>query len=388
MSMDVLPAPDPAALKLSTQLQDAIREAIKSSDSGNLSFAQFMEMALYEPGLGYYSAGSVKFGSQGDFVTAPEISPFFGQCLATQIAQVFSSLGENTLLEFGAGSGRLACDILLELESLDALPETYRILEVSADLRERQHALIRKELPHLIERVKWLDTLEGPLNGVILANEVLDAMPVERFQISGSCIMEQRVGFRNHHFCFEITEASDSLIKAVDNLDIDFPHHYVSEINRMLPAWFSSLCNILETGVIFCVDYGESRRDYYHPERNNGTLVCHYRHRVHDDPLVRIGLQDISASVDFTAVAEAAFACGLDVEGYTTQAAFLLSCGLTERLAEIKRKFPDQYLHYSRQAQMLTLPGEMGERFKVMALSKGFDEPLIGFAMNDMLEKL
>ena len=390
--MQSLPAPDPDALKLSEKLQQKIIRAIES-ENGSISFAHFMEMALYEPGLGYYSAGLAKFGAEGDFVTAPEVSPLFGQCLARQIRQVFSYLDQRIILEFGAGSGRLACDILKTLEDLNALPDAYLILEVSADLRDRQQQLIAKEIPHLEDKVEWLEHLpENKINGVILANEVLDALPVERFQIDNNQIKEQRVTFESDKFQFVLEEASDPLKQAVEMIQQELPDGYASEINLTIPAWFKSLSETLMSGVIFCVDYGCSHNDYYHPDRISGTLICHYRHRAHDDPFAYIGLQDISAWVDFTMVAEAAFNSGLSVEGYTTQAHFLMSCGLVELLdglsEENQEKSSDQYLRSSQQVKTLTLPGEMGERFKVIALTKGFDQALMGFEMNNMIERL
>jgi len=385
--MHALPTPDQDALKLSDKLKQKISSVI-SSEGGSISFARFMEMALYEPGLGYYSAGLAKFGAEGDFITAPEVSPLFGQCFARQIRQVFSSLDQRVILEFGAGSGRLACDILKALESLNALPDAYLILEVSADLRDRQQQLIATEIPHLEDKVEWLEHLpENKISGVILANEVLDALPVERFQIDNRQIKEQRVTFEKNKFQFLTVTSSGSLKQAVEMIQ-SLPDGYVSEINRTLPAWFKSLSDTLESGVIFCVDYGCSHNDYYHPDRINGSLICHYRHRAHDDPFVYIGLQDISASVDFTMVAEAAFSCGLTVEGYTTQAYFLMSCGLVDLLDEEKEKSSEQYLRSSQQVKTLTLPGEMGKRFKVLALTKEFDEPLMGFEINNLLERL
>ena len=382
--------PDPAALELSEKLQQKIRQAIQS-ENGSISFARFMEMALYEPGLGYYSAGLAKFGSEGDFVTAPEISPLFGRCFARQIKQVFNKLDhERTILEFGAGSGRFACDILQELESLHALPDAYLILEVSADLRDRQQQLITKELPHLIDKVKWLDRLpEEKISGVILTNEVLDALPVERFQIVDDHVKQQRVVFENDEFQFVTTDPPDPLKQALETIQQELPDGYAGEVNLTLLAWFKGLSDSLQTGVIFCVDYGCSHNDYYHPDRIRGTLICHYRHRAHDDPFVYIGLQDLSASVNFTAVAEAGFESGLSIEGYTTQAHFLLGCGLVDLLENTDNdKSSDQYLRSSQQVKALTLPGEMGERFKVIALTKEFDEPLIGFELNNMLERL
>ena len=276
-----------------------------------------------------------------------------------------------------------------ELEGLDALPDSYLILEVSADLRDRQRQLIASELPHLSGKIEWLDHLpENKIHGVILANEVLDALPVERFQISHNDVKEQRVSFEKDQFTYLTELASDPLKKAVKGIQAELPHGYTSEINQSLPIWFKGISESLSSGVIFCVDYGYSHRDYYHPERIDGTLICHYRHRAHSDPFAYIGLQDISASVDFTAVAEAAFNSGLSIEGYTTQAHFLLGCGLVELLDDDEDKVSDHYLRSSQQVKTLTLPGEMGERFKVIALTKYFDNPLMGFEINNMLERL
>lgn len=385
-----LPAPEPDALAISEQLQAKIRLKIES-EGGSISFASFMQMALYEPGLGYYSAGSAKFGSAGDFVTAPETSSLFGRCLAQQIIQVFQELDQKIILEFGAGSGRLACDILAELEKHHALPDAYLILEVSADLRERQQQLITEQLPHLLDIVTWLDELPAEkICGVVLANEILDALAIERFQITDDGVQEQQVTYDSEHGRFKYINkpASESLQTAVEAISSELPLQYTSEINRSLSSWFQGIHDSLARGVIFCVDYGYSQRDYYHAERINGTLICHYRHRAHDDPFFAIGLQDLSTSVDFTSTAEAAFSCGLSVAGYTTQAMFLLACGLTELLEGEKDDNPEQYLEFSQQAKTLTLPGEMGEQFKVIGLTKKLDIPLLGFELNNMLERL
>lgn len=383
--------PDPAAAAHSDMLQDRIRSAIRD-EGGSLSFARFMQMALYEPGLGYYSAGLSKFGSAGDFVTAPEISPLFGHCFARQISEIFSQLNNPVLLELGAGSGRLACDLLRKLEHLHQLPEHYLILEVSADLRQRQKQLINAELPHLSDRVIWLDRLpEKKLNGVILANEVLDAMPVQLFRI-GESLEERRVAIAHEQFCFINAAASDQLRKSVqvvqEYLTEPLPPGYISELNPHLDAWFAGLTDCLNRGVILCVDYGYSCREYYHPQRNNGTLICHYRHQVNDDPFALIGLQDITASVDFTAVAEAGVKNDLTLTGYTSQAFFLMNSGLLEILNEIQETDPDRYLKSTQEAKTLTLPGEMGERFRVIAFAQNFDQRLSGFHNGDHRDRL
>lgn len=391
MRNSTLPSPDTAAVTHSQQLQDRIRTAIRD-EGGSISFARFMQMALYEPGLGYYSAGSNKFGPEGDFVTAPEISPLFGRCFARQISEIFSQIDNPVLLELGAGSGRLACDLLRELEHLHQLPERYLILEVSADLRQRQQQLINAELPHLSNKVSWLDRLpEEKLNGVILANEVLDAMPVQIFRI-GESLEERRVAIAHDQFCFINADASDQLRKGYqavqEYLTEPLPPGYISELNPHLNAWFAGLSDSLNRGVIFCVDYGYSCREYYHPQRNNGTLICHYRHQVNDDPFALIGLQDMTASVDFTATAEAGVKNGLMLAGYTNQTFFLMNCGLLEILNEIQASDPDRYLNSAQEAKTLTLPGEMGERFKVIAFAKNFDQLLTGFCNGDHRDRL
>ncbi len=395
--MSLLPIPKQDALRLSRQLHQKIAQVIKA-ENGSISFSRFMQMALYEPGFGYYSAGSAKFGVDGDFTTAPETSSLFGRCFAHQISQIFLHLDKNknsetkyskkSILEFGAGSGRLACDILTELESLGMLPDSYFILEVSADLRERQQHLIKSKIPQLENRVTWLEAFPTEkISGVILANEVLDAMPVDRFSIINNIIQEQRVVIQNDEFSFANKEASTQLKNSISELQLDLAYDYASEINQTLPGWFKSLNDAIETGVIFCVDYGYSRRDYYHPDQNNGTLICHYRHQAHDDPFVYIGLQDISASVDFTSVAEAAFTGGFEIAGYTTQAHFLINNNLIN-LLPTEEFDSTEYLKLSQEVQILTLPAEMGERFKVIGLTKQFNKPLTGFAINNLLERL
>ena len=388
-----LPPPAPEALALSLQLCDLIRAEIAAA-GGALSFARYMELALYAPGLGYYSAGSQKFGVQGDFITAPEISPLFARCLARQCRQVLNALGGGAILEFGAGSGVLAVELLLELERLDSLPSTYFILELSAELRARQQCLLSQRAAHLLDRIRWLESLPaGGLRGVVLANEVLDAMPVQLFVRSAGALKERCVACEDQGFIWRDVPAGAPLTQAVAALQAalpaSLPGGYCSEINPALPGWITSLAAMLEQGVALLIDYGYPRREYYLPERSAGTLMCHYRHRVHADPLILTGLQDITAHVDFTALAAAGSAAGLTIAGYTTQAHFLLGSGLPELVAASDPQDLAAHLAITDQIKRLTLPGEMGERFKVLALARGLEDlPLSGFALRDLRGRL
>ncbi len=391
-SSAALPAPDAAAAAHSERLREHIRMEIQRA-GGCIGFDRYMRLALYAPGLGYYSAGSRKLGAEGDFVTAPELGPLFARCLARHCAQVLASCRGDTLLELGAGSGALAADLLAELRALDALPERYLILEPSADLRARQRRRLDRQLPELAGRVQWLDRLpRTPLRGMILANEVLDALPVRRFVVTGDGLAEQAVAWGDDGPRWREVPADESLCRAVDAVQRDLPQPlppgYRSEINTGLSAWVGALADSLERGEIWFADYGYPRREFYHPQRSEGTLLCHYRHRVHDDPFVLPGLQDITASVDFTAVAEAALAAGLDVGGYVSQANFLLASGLDRLLAASDPSDLAAHVETVRQARILTMPGEMGERFQVMALSRGLETPLPGFLDGDWRDRL
>lgn len=382
-----LPAPDPAAAAHSRRLMESIHAELDAA--GSLPFERFMELALYAPGLGYYRCGTAKFGPGGDFVTAPEISPLFSRCLARQCAEVLERTGGD-ILELGAGSGVMAADMLAELEALDRLPPRYAILELSAELRHRQRQTIHRRVPQLAQRVRWLDRLPLEFRGVMVGNEVADALPVQRFRLTAAGPRPLHVAWDNG-FVWREGAADGTLTAAVDaiqdDLQFSLPPGYESEINLRLPAWLAALAEALTAGVLLLLDYGYPRREYYHPQRASGTLLCHYRHRVHADPLILVGLQDITASVDFTALADAAAAAGLTPAGYASQAWFLLGCGLPELLAGADPGSA-RYMDLARQAKLLTLPGEMGERFKVMALSRGMDGPLRGFAAFDETGRL
>jgi SAM-dependent MidA family methyltransferase len=384
--------PDEAAH--SAALVEHIRAAIKKA-GGWIDFAQFMQLALYAPGLGYYSAGARKFGAAGDFITAPEVAPVFSRCLAVQCAEVLQNLGtpDARILELGAGSGVMAAELLAELERQGALPAEYLILDLSADLRERQHATIAQAVPHLLDRVQWLDGLpDEPFTGLIIANEVLDALTVQRFAIRQGEINALGVSDEFGQFVLAEVRGGERLVAAVRQIERDagvtLPDGYESELCLGLAQWLAGIGASLARGVMLFVDYGLPRREYYSLERTRGTLLCHFRHRFHDDALARVGLQDITAWVDFTAVAEAATAAGFEVAGYTTQAHFLIGAGLGDFVANVEGLDLVQRLNLSRQAMVLTLPGEMGERFKVIALSRDYDAPLRGFATRDLRHTL
>jgi SAM-dependent MidA family methyltransferase len=385
-----LPHPGSDRAALSEALVRVITSEIRAA-GGAIPFSRYMELCLYAPGLGYYSAGQRKFGSGGDFVTAPEISSLFGRCLARCCAEVLRQAGGD-VLEFGAGSGRLAVDLLGELNVLDSLPERYFILERSADLQQRQQQLLRRELPQLCERVVWLDRLPpAGFRGVMLANEVLDAMAVERFHWLGTAATQYFVAQGAEGFAWvEQPVESPGLRAAIERLVqvCKLPAGYVSEANLLLEPWLQSLAGRLEEGLLLLVDYGYERGEYYHPQRSSGTLMCHYRQRAHGDPFLWPGLQDITAHVDFTAVAEAAVAAGLTVNGYTNQAWYLLDSGLERLLQEAGSTNSLAYQQLAQQAKTLILPGEMGERFKCIALTRGIDQPLTGFRMQDFRYRL
>ncbi len=381
-----LPAPDTESLEVSRRVTELIRAEIEQS-GGQITFARYMELALYAPGLGYYSAGAHKFGAQGDFVTAPEISPLFARCVARQCEQVLRALGGGDMLEAGAGSGVLACDVLQELERRDCLPRHYLILDLSAELRARQQALIRQRIPHLAQRVLWLDAFPpAGFRGVMFANELLDAMPVHRFRLEENGACELHVTWRNPGFAWRTGPLSSAELEqrvGVLRAARDLTPGFISEISLSVPAWIHSAAELLEAGLILLVDYGFPRRELYHPQRSSGTLLCHYRHRAHADPFLYPGLQDITAHVDFTSVAEAAHEAGLCVAGYTTQAHFLLSCGLAEMAAELDAMGTQAQVQLAQQIKRLTLPDEMGEVFKVIALTRGMNAALCGFALKD-----
>lgn len=387
-----LPAPDADALVHSEQLRALIAGQIREQ-GGFIPFSRYMELALYAPGLGYYSAGATKFGAAGDFITAPELGPLFGRCLGNATAPLFAALDAPDWVELGGGSGSLAEALLLHWDGIGALPRRYRILEPSADLRQRQAERLRARLsPALFQRLEWLDGPPAqPWSGVLFANEVLDALPTTRFCIGEHGPEEEGVALdAGGGFCLATRPADGMLIDALGNiesrLDAPLPHGYRSEVLVQLPWWLRAVIGPMRRGLALFVDYGYPRREFYLPERRDGTLICHYRHRAHSQPFHLPGLTDISAFVDFTAVAEAGAAAGLELAGYCSQASFLLGNGLQQALAEpaeserVQRRRNDE-------ARKLALPGEMGERFKVIGLQHGIDAESL-FALGDLSGRL
>jgi SAM-dependent MidA family methyltransferase len=444
-SPSILPPLSADELHHSQAVERMIRERIAQS-GGWLSFEQFMDLVLYAPGLGYYSAGSAKLGASGDFITAPELSDSFSRCVANQCAEVLGANAGGEILEFGAGSGRMAATILESLAALGVMPERYRILEVSADLRERQRARVAQLPEALRSRVEWLDRLpDAPIQGVMLANEVLDALPCKRFVVRDGVARELGVSVdergvlveremstgvatplaasADRHSDHRLADADagagagadasasgnahgdgkrdgrlaralplggfergNELAMAYAHLAAELPqplpNGYRSELCTRVSPWIAALADHLERGVALLFDYGLPRSHYYHPQRDRGTLRCHFKQRAHDDPFINLGVQDITAWVDFTAVAESAVDTGLDVLGFVTQAAFLLGTGIESPLSSDASTV--SHARWAHEARQLLLPGEMGETFKVMALGKSFDAPLRGFALQDL----
>jgi len=386
-------APDPRALPPpsseeqahSARLQQRLCEEI-AARGGSISFARFMELALYAPGLGYYAAGRQKFGAPGDFITAPELGSLFARCLARPCRSILAQLGGGDILEAGAGSGALAADLLLELEALGRLPERYLILELSDELRDRQAETLRRKAPRLLDRTHWLDALPSDFRGVVLANELLDAMPAERFRIAEDGIRQLYIAWENDRFVWREKPAEASIRVRIEPLAL--PQGYISEINPQAEAWVRSVADVLEQGAMLLVDYGFPRAEFYHPQRTDGTLMCHYRHRAHDDPLLLVGLQDITAHVDFTAIAEAGTETGLSLLGYTSHAAFLIGCGLEQLMSASDPEDARAHLGLTQQVKKLTSPHEMGELYKVIALGRGIREPFPGFADHDRRGRL
>jgi len=380
-----LPEPTADARDHSERLVQHIRDEI-GANGGWIAFARYMELALYAPGLGYYMAGARKLGREGDFVTAPEISTLFGETLARQVAQVLDSDLEE-ILEIGAGTGALAASLLAELERLGRLPKRYLILELSADLRERSRDTIAARASHLMERVAWLNRLPPSFSGVVLGNEVLDAMPVHIVRVTESGIEESGVEtVDGGAFRWAWRPAAGELLEAARELEL--PPGYTTEIGLVARGFVRSLAEALERGVAMFIDYGFPRHEYFHPQRATGTLMCHYRHHAHDDPFFLPGLQDITSHVDFTAIADAGVDAGMALLGYTTQAQFLINCGITDVLSRVPAEDAGRYLPLANQANRLLSPAEMGELFKVIAFGKGFDAPLVGFRSGDRMHTL
>lgn len=402
-----LPEPDTQAKQRSEIIKRHILQACELA-GGGIRFSEFMNIALYEPGLGYYSGGLQKFGAKGDFITSPELSPLFGQCLANQIAEVlqaFDNARSSCIIEFGAGSGLLATEVLLRLETLGVLPERYLILELSTELKQRQYKTLEEKALHLLDRVQWLDQLPDDVDtAVVIANEVLDAMPVEYFRVVETAKYEGQdtretsrletlmVKANDNQLEIDYQSSDDSLLQSINSIErrsgIELYEGYCSEHNPAIKGWLAAMAEKIPNLVLLLIDYGYNEKEYYQADRSKGTLMCYYQHRAHDDYLWWPGLQDITAFVNFSEVAYCADDTGIEVAGYTTQAAFLLANGLSELHAEQVTDDARQQIRLSQQIKTLTLPSEMGERFKVMALTKNYNHSLTGFSMLDLRNRL
>ena len=387
-----LPTLTDAEASLLQDMRTLLAQAIAAAD-GVLPFDRYMEIALYAPGLGYYANSRHKFGEAGDFVTAPEVSPLFSRCLARQVAECLRNLDAGSVLEFGAGSGVMAADLLAELDVLDALPQRYLILELSPSLQQTQLATLRERVPQLLARVEWLQHMPEPgFQGVVLGNELLDAMPVQRFRRHAGAWQELSVGIGDDGLCDHWHDLhSPGLAETLAQIWPDaqgVEEGYCSEVNLRLAPWLHALASSVSRGYVILIDYGYTQREYYHPERRQGTLICHFRHRVHDDPYLLPGLQDITANVDFSAVARAGLQAGFALAGLTTQAHFLLDSGLENHLSASDPEQLRQHLQLMQGVKKLTLPSEMGERFKVLALARNAPAELLGFRTRDLRERL
>jgi SAM-dependent MidA family methyltransferase len=384
-----LPLPDAGARALSARLVEVLHSRIDAA-GGCLPFDAFMEAALYEPGLGYYSNGLTPFGESGDFITAPESGGLFARCMARSLESVLAQVPRGSVLELGAGSGLLAVGLLTELQTLGSLPQRYLILERSAAMRALQGQNISRLAPELRRRIAWLDAPPELFSGVMLGNEVVDALPVKRFCWRADRTTELGVG-REQERLVECEHPAEVNLEAVAGRLAEvgrWGDDYCSEYCPSLPAWTRDLAGRLERGLLLLIDYGYARAEYYHPQRAMGTLMCHYRHQAHGNPLWFPGLQDITAFVDFTAIAEAASDAGLRLEGFNSQARFLVACGIDRLLNEVDPNDLRRFLILSNEAKRLLLPGEMGDRFKVIGASRGLDGPVTGFGSQDLRSRL
>ncbi|HEY2022744.1 class I SAM-dependent methyltransferase [Paraburkholderia sp.] len=387
---DSLPAPGPSALEQSDALIAQIRAQLDAA-GGWLPFDRYMERALYAPGLGYYSGGARKFGLRGDdgsdFVTAPELSPLFAATLARPIAEALQASGTRDVMEFGAGTGKLAAGVIDALDALGAGFDSYSIVDLSGELRERQRETIAAAAPALLAKVRWLDALPARFDGVVIGNEVLDAMPVRLFAHHSGAWYERGVVYRDGAFAFDdrpVSAATDLALLSEIDATRDTPgEDYVTETHEAARAFTRTICTMLARGAIFLIDYGFPAREYYHGQRAQGTLMCHYRHRAHGDPFLYPGLQDITAHVEFTGIAEAGVETGADLLGFTSQARFLLNAGITDVLGEIDPADTPRFLPAANAVQKLLSEAEMGELFKVIAFSRGLDDTVRAFSSGD-----
>lgn len=387
-----LPAPEAAERERVAPLLERIADEI-AAHGGALPFPRYLELALYAPGLGYYSGPTPKLGAAGDFVTAPELSPLFARCLARQCAEVLTALGGGDILEFGAGTGSLAAETLLALQAMGSAPRRYLLLELSGPLRARQARTLATRAPALFDRVQWIEALPAArLEGVVLANEVVDAIPFHRVRREPDGFSELYVGLAGGRLAWQAGPPSSPAIaqrmgRVEAALGGALPPGYLTEVAPARDAWVRTVGGLLGRGAVIVIDYGYPRAEYYHPQRREGTLACHYRHRAHTDPLALTGLQDVTAHVEYTSLAEAAIEAGLTVAGFASQADFLLGNGLLDELAADAGGDWGRLTRAS-EAKRLVLPGLMGEAFKVLALTRGLDLRLRGFAQRDRRARL
>lgn len=382
MEHENLPTPPPEAQQVSEQLSDIIRRQMTQA-GGSIAFSQFMHSCLYTPGLGYYSGPLPKLGAEGDFITAPEISPLFGQALAMHIADVLRQLYQPEVLEFGAGNGTLAVDILQTLAAHDCMPERYLILETSADLRARQSRTLSQACPELAERVVWLDALPTTFKGAIVANEVCDAMPFDVLSVSEAGVFNHHVT-ANPEFEWIDKPITDPALQArAEIIQTQVQPPYICEVSVQADAWLYSLARCLTAGGVFLIDYGYGRTELLRPERAAGSLLCHYRHQAHRNPFWYPGLQDITADVDFTALAETAFNNELTVAGFHYQRDFLLAGDIESFMQHTEQPAPEQ----GAALKQLLMPIHMGEKFKILTLTRGI-EALPRLAFNDRRQQL
>ncbi|MBO68454.1 MAG: SAM-dependent methyltransferase [Acidiferrobacteraceae bacterium] len=380
-----LPQPTVEAIAHSAKVTDMVRQYIKQAD-GMLPFETYMNLVLYEPELGYYVTGTQKFNEFGDFTTAPELGSIFGRCLARQAAEVLRKLGGGSILEVGPGTGALASAMLEELETLDVMPEQYAFLEISPELKDRQQQYLSNRSGHHFSRYKWLETLPTDWTGLVLANEVVDAFPVSLFrakpQHATVAYVYDKGGVLGLCWSDKARSArGDSIVEIHD-----LPEGYISEYSDRAQAWAATISSMLSSGLMLIIDYGYSAREYYHPDRINGTLMCHYQHRAHTNPLWYPGIQDITTHVDFSAFAAAGLEAGCELAGFSTQEAFLLSLGITDFAEHLKE--PYQLATTSHEIRQLILPSAMGQTFKVLGLAKRLEGPLRGFSLRDRSDTL
>lgn len=384
-----LPSLDSASIVHSDLVYDEIARVIEN-EGGSIRFDTYMALALYAPGLGYYVAGTQKFGASGDFVTAPELGKLFGAMVARQCSAVFEEIEQAEMLEIGGGSGALALSILEELAELGRLPEKYTILELSPELRDRQRRLFEEHIPQLLPRIEWRSNLpEREINGCVIANEILDALPVRRFEFENGQLYEYWVVLADDRsFAWQRKIAQESEMAAIfARPGFEYCRQvarYKLEICAAQEFWLNDIAKFLGRGAALLFDYGSGRKERFGPAYPDGSLRCFLRHRVHDNPLVYPGLQDITASVDFTAVAEAAVKAGFAVRGFSDQASFLMSCGILHKVSELQTNANEfDVLKLNEQLKSLLLPTKMGTAFKSMCLTKNYDQPLIGYSVRD-----